>query len=194
MKKWLLIFALPFLIQAEILEVRPRWNAFKCQDLCTPGLKRYFSEVPGVTAIRIDSRAGIAYISFAKNQPFDYNAFRYAASYTGAEILTMWVKVVGRIVHDNQNIFLISRGDGTIFTLLSPVNPIPWGNTPDSIETHFLTPELTAKLLDAEKMQQTLVISGPLFYPRKYTNYLIVADMERVKQGQDLKTFSQQPL
>jgi hypothetical protein len=184
MKKllWASIFSLIAFgqtLQAEIEEIMIRWNAATCLETCIPLLRKSLAAITSVNNLQMNGRSGTAVMGWSPNQPFSYEPFRLASSAAGVRILDMRLRVRGTIAHDIDNFYLVSIGDNARFLLIGPIqangaNYVPYYN----LLTHPLTGPVIAKLLEAERNQQTVSISGPLFLPTHYPRTLIAEQIK----------------
>ncbi len=177
-RKWismlLTLLAFGHSAQAEVEQVIVTWNAFICQNMCTPFLERHLGAIREVTNLQINAASGAAVMSWDPNYPFSYEPFRYASSAAGIRIDSIRLRVRGTISHDNSNLYLVSNGDDARFLLIGPLHPEPGRYIPKySLATHPLPPETQNQLLEAERKGFTVVISGPLFLPHFYPRTLI---------------------
>lgn len=179
------IFLLLFLfsyapwVQSEVEEIIVTWNAFKCQNICTPLIARNFSAIKEVNNLQINAPSGVAVMGWNPNYPFSYEPFRYASAAVGIRINSMRIRVRGTISHDEENIYLVSNGDNARFLLIGPIHPEPGRYLPIySLATHPLSPEARERLLETERKQWTVVISGPLFLPSHYPRTLIAEQVQ----------------
>ena len=191
MKKigWLGLFALLVCINslpAEVEQIEIRWNAFKCLDTCVPLIQRNLLAIKHVTNLQINARSGTAVMGWNPNYPFTYEPFRLASSATGIHIDDVRIRVRGTIAHDGDNFYLVSDGDDARFLLIGPLRPESGRYIPNySLATRPLSVTVKEQLLEAEKNQFTVVISGPLYLPRRYPRTLITEQIKvNVKESQ----------
>ena len=191
MKKigWLGLFALLVCVnslQAEVEQIEIRWNAFKCLDTCVPLIQRNLLAIKHVTNLQINARSGTAVMGWNPNYPFTYEPFRLASSAAGIHIDDVRIRVRGTIAHDGDNFYLVSDGDDARFLLIGPLRPESGRYIPNySLATRPLSGTVKEQLLEAEKNQFTVVISGPLYLPRRYPRTLITEQIKvNVKESQ----------
>lgn len=178
MNKFNLIFILILIIRndlySELEEIQLNWNAIACLETCIPLLERNLRAITPGRDLQINGHQGVARMSWNPDYPFSYEPFRAAFAATGILVREMRVRVRGTIRHDMNNFYLHSTGDGALYVLLGPLNPEPGRYVPKyNIVSYPLSLRLKEELLDAEKNQYTVIISGPLFMPEKYPRTLI---------------------
>lgn len=187
---WTSIFSLVAFgqaLQAEVEEIVIRWNASTCLETCIPLLGKSLAAIASVNNLQMNGRSGTAVMGWNPNQPFSYEPFRLASSAAGVRILDMRVRVRGTIAHDSDNFYLVSIGDNARFLLIGPIqangsNYVPYYN----LLTHPLTGPVVAKLLEAERNQQTVSISGPLFLPTHYPRTLVAEQIKFNKEASQM--------
>lgn len=172
-KRWLSLLLLCFTctqdLRAEIEEIVVTWNAFKCQDTCVQQIQQQLNSIKGVKKINANPSSGAAVIEWDPNVQLSYEPFRYASSAVGIKIISMRVRVKGKISHDGDNMYVISDKDGTRFHLIGPIHTEPGRYIPKySLDTHPLPDNTKEQLMTLEKAGRSVVISGPLFLPSFY--------------------------
>jgi copper chaperone CopZ len=175
---WLSILLLCFTciqeIKAEIEEIVVTWNAFKCQPTCVEQIQQELSGIKGVKNLKINASAGAATMEWNSTYPLSYEPFRYASAAVGIKIISMRVRVKGKISHDSGHVYLISDRDGSRFHLIGPISTEPGRYIPKyNLDTHPLLEETKEQLLVVEKSGRSVVISGPLFLPSFYPLTLV---------------------
>ena len=86
------------------------------------------------------------------------------------------VRATGTLQHTSQQVVLVSEGDNTRFTLLSPVVPMKGQAAEFNLDARQLQPALLKKLLDAEAEHMVATIEGPLFMPERGTALSLVVE------------------
>jgi len=165
-------------LQGEVQSVKFSWTATLCQTSCPKQLEKEFRKIPGVTDVITDFGAGQAELHYQPNAPFSWTPIQRAMQMVGLYIKSMRVKVHGTIVHNSQNVTLVSIGDGTRFEIVNAVIPNTQGqsNTYNLSGARALTPQMRQKFLDAEALGQEATIEGPLFMPHRAPPLQIVAE------------------
>lgn len=170
----MLLLAMSAHLNAEVEMIQIKWNAFKCLNMCTPLIQENLNAIRSVSNVQINAPSGVAVMGWDPNYPFSYEPFRYAAGAVGIKIDEMRIRVRGTITHDANNFYLISTGDGARFLLIGPIHTEPGRYIPRySLETHPLAPQVKEDLLDAERKNFTVLISGPLYLPSHWPRVLI---------------------
>lgn len=162
---------------AEVSDVIITWTAATCQPGCDKLLSQQFGKIYGIATFDINRAAGQANIQWKPNLPFAYYPINAAMRMIGPHINTIRLKVRGKIQHTQDNIKLISEGDGTLFYLISAVNPAPNQYAPTrSVYNRALSLDVRQQLLDAEANKQMVVIDGPLFEPYRSPPLFLVIE------------------
>lgn len=183
MKRILLSLMLVFVqdreLTAEVETVEIRWNAFKCLEPCVALVRENLTAIRTVSNIEIDPQAGIAKMDWDGRYPFSYEPFRAAAGGVGFKIREMRIRVLGKITHDANDFYLVSRGDGARFRLNGPILTQGGRYTPRySLESHPLPPDIKDALLLAERNNFNVLIYGPLFLPSHWPRVLITEEIK----------------
>jgi hypothetical protein len=156
-------------LHAEIEEIVVTWNAFKCQATCAQQIEQQLTGIKGVKNLKVNASSGAAVMQWDPRFPLSYEPFRYASAGVGIKIISMRVRVKGKISHDSGHVYIISEKDGTRFHLIGPIRPEQGRYVPKySLETHPLPDDTKEQLLALEKAGKTVAISGPLFLPSFY--------------------------
>lgn len=174
-------------LHAGVEEVRIQWTPQLCNDICAKNLDHQFKRIYQLEEATVNRAAGLAILKYKPNSPYNYYDIERAMQMIGLTINDIRVTVTGRIKYSDQEVYLISDGDGSQFTLLSPVAPQPkvsvenWN--PDS---HRLSLSTRNELIEASKNGTAVTITGPLFEPeRSPPNWLIVQSMKNAKAEED---------
>lgn len=181
MKSSLVLFQLliPLSLFAEIEMVQIHWNALKCQSTCVAQIEQNLKTIPAVSNIQIDGPSGLATMNWKPNEPFSYDPFRYAAAAVGITIREMRVKVLGKITHEANNLYLVSIRDGTRFQLIGPIYTEPGRYAPKyNMDSHPLSPTVREELLAAERKDEDVQIEGPLYLPSHWPRVLITEQIK----------------
>lgn len=170
----LLFLAIESSLIGEIELVQMRWNAFKCLDPCVALVEQNLRAILAASDFQINGVTGTAAMKWDPKTPFSYEPFRLAAGAIGFKIIEMRVRVRGKVTHEGDNVFLISRGDGTRFMLIGPIQTQPGRYTPRyNLAVHPLTPQMKEQLLQVEKDGSEVLLSGPLYLPSHWSHVLI---------------------
>lgn len=167
------------LSEAEIIRATVRWNPISCDKFCVANLAGQFGKIPAVEAASINQAAGQVDLTYRRNAPFSFDSLNYALAALGLPVMDVRLRVRGIIQHNAQDVFLVSSGDGTRFTLLNPVVPDNSGQAAEfNFYARYLRPPLRQRLLEIESQGETAVIEGPLFMPeRGFTLSLVVESL-----------------
>ncbi len=161
-------------LQAEIEQITIHWNALKCLNTCVPLIERSLQSVQHVSNIQIDSQTGTAIMAWDSNYPFSYEPFKTASATVGIRFNEISLRVKGTIHHETDQFYLTSSKDGSRFLLTAPMLQQPGHSTPRfNTSIRPLAGEAKNQLLEAEKNQLIVEISGPLFLARNNPLILI---------------------
>ncbi len=166
-------------LQAEIVNIVIKWNAFSCANICVSSLQNNLRSINGITDLVINPMAGVAEIEWNPRIPFNFYSFSIASRTIGIRINDVRLRVKGTIFHVGNNIFLNSLGDGSQFLLLGPIQP--QASTyiiQQNVASHPISAELREKLLDAERRQEIVTVEGPLFEPYRYNLTLEIEQID----------------
>lgn len=156
-------------LMAEIETVRIKWTPSLCRlESCIKGLEQQFRRVRGVADVEIDQPGGQTILRWRPDVQFTYPAVYTAMAMIGLSVDDIHLRVRGRIVHDAQNVFLISTGDETRFQLFGPIQAKQLEyNVQYNVIVHPLPDDIRARLLEAEKTRKNVLIEGPLLMPER---------------------------
>lgn len=180
----LLALCLNVFLTAEVEEIILRWNAITCYDTCAPLLERNLLAIKSVRHLQMNARSGVATMGWDPNDPFSYPPFRYASAAAGVTLLDIRLRIRGQIIHDADRYYLTSIGSGERFWILGPLIVEPGRYTPPNVESHRLSAQMKLKLMEAEQLRATVVISGPLLFPYYKYPRTIVAEQIEVPEEQ----------
>ncbi|MGK5593777.1 MAG: hypothetical protein ACSNEK_00265 [Parachlamydiaceae bacterium] len=174
----LILFCLyPISVWCEIEKVSISWTAMFCKTSCVQLLSSHFSRVKGVDDININQQAGIAELKWNPSIPFSYRGLATSMGLLGLSIKDIRVKVKGTVRASGKYYQVISTGDRTPFTLLSPATPYKNAyvvqSNPANRELH---PEMRQRLHEAQLKQELAVVEGPLFMPERSPPLMIVIE------------------
>jgi hypothetical protein len=176
------LLSLCSILNAEIEWITIRWTSSLCLDSCVKGLRARFSQIDGVADVYIDQAAGQAKLKWKPNKTFSYTPIHGAMAMIGLYIKDIHMKVHGTIMHDRQNVYLISSGDNTRFQLLGPVQVNTTGYSMQASATsHPLTNETKSLLLDVENKKGSVSIEGPLFQAWRAPPLYLITDQVNVQ-------------
>jgi len=171
-----------FSLKAEIQEIVMKWNALLCLNTCEPFLSQQLNNIPNLSSVRIDPRAGTAIMKWKPEYPFSYEPFNLATRTVGIRIADFRMKIRGTIRQVQDNFYIISAGDNTTFLLLGPVRVTPNRYIVEqNIASHPLSADIRLKLLKLATDQQMVIIEGPLFEPLRYLLMLVVEQLKLPK-------------
>ncbi|MCB1111918.1 MAG: cation transporter [Chlamydiales bacterium] len=163
-------------IMAEIERVTIRWKPAFCPASCAQGLEKSLSGIREVAEVNVQLEAGQANLRWKPNQKFSYDQINRAMRMIGVSVQEINVSVRGTIEHSSREVELVSLGDNTRFTLLSPIQPtVDQSVARNNPESYQLTESTRERLIAAEKDDRIITIQGPLFEPfRAPPLYLII--------------------
>lgn len=166
-------------LDAEIVWVTLSWKPAKCAPTCYSVLERRLSDIPAVAEVKFNYAKQMAQLRWKPNEPYDDRVVRTPVAWSGLEIKDISIKVRGTITHDDNNVYLESLGDGTLFPLVSPPTPESLRyvvkNNPSSYQLHE---SLENELLDAEDNFEIVTIEGTLITPFRPPVHLIVENIQ----------------
>lgn len=181
-RQWLMFMLLGWslLLQAEVQEVVIRWDAATCLDVCIPLFENNLKSIKAVKSVQLNARAGLGIITWDPNAEFSYEPFNLASRGSGVRMTDFRVRVKGTVVHDQDNFYVASIGDGTRFQIIGPLASVPGRYMIDAnVANHPVPGNMQAELLDAQQDGRPVTVEGPLFLPTTY--YLtIVGDTVKV--------------
>lgn len=183
MKKTILALLLFFTsnsLRCEVEQIKITWNAVKCQNSCIRQIKEDFSAIKEVTHFDMNPDGGEATMNWNPNTPFSYEPFRYAAAAVGISINSMRLTVIGTLSHDADNIYLISKDDGSRFQLLPPIQTNSGRYTNRSMANYPFSPQTRQELLDLELKRAVVKVSGPMYLPSFKPNVLIIERLSQI--------------
>lgn len=159
----LLFLSISLDISAEIQRVTIKWNAALCFATCERDLTIAFRNVPAIQGFKIDPQAGVAEVKWNPSVPFNFPAFSAISRATGMRFKEIRVQASGQIKQEGQNMYLISRGDGTHFLLMNPLEGEPGRCLVGSNLNQNTSSELTQRLLQAQASHQLVTVEGALY-------------------------------
>lgn len=165
---------------AEVQEVRIQWTPQLCNDICIRNLEKQFRRIYQVDEISMNRSAGQALLKYKEKGTYNYGPINTAMAMIGLTINDIHIKVRGHVKATDREVFLISDGDASVYTLMSPVRPEPGKSVENwSPFTHPLTVQHRNQLIEAGRAGKAVTLSGPLFEPeRSPPNYLIVQEIK----------------
>lgn len=172
-----LCLAHSFRLHAEIEQITLKWTPGLCQSSCMRSLEQQFKNIKGVVNTHLNGPLGQGDLTWDPNTAFSYRSIEMAMALIGLGINDIRLRVKGNITHDERNIILISSSDHTHFFLLNNISIVPNQYVEEnSAFNRLLTPQTRTQLLNAERNQQTVTISGPLFQPENSPPLFLVID------------------
>lgn len=173
----------PAVTNAEIQQVVIKWTPGLCTASCIAGLDKAFKKIDAVASTSLDQAAAQAVLQWKPNYPFSYTPIDYAMNAIGLYVTEFRMKVRGTIIHDKTNVFLVSLGDNTSFTLLSPTIPAPsQAASLYNVESYQLTPQLRERLIATEAQHQVVSIAGPIFTPWLSPPLLLIVESLNIEK------------
>jgi hypothetical protein len=166
-------------IHSEVEEVIFKWNAAICRATCIPFIAKQLEDMPQVTEFRLEAHTGIAYVHWNPKVEFSFGYFNFASRAAGIRIEDIRVRVKGTIIHDHDDIYIISSGDNTHFKVVGNLKThVNQYTIQANVANHLFSEKQFERLLDAEEKREIVTIEGPLFEPQK--NYLTIVS-EKIK-------------
>lgn len=156
-------------LTAEVEQVTLKWNPIPCTHECPRLLQDRLAKAKGVASVEMHAEMGNAVMVWDKKIPFSFVPLNWALRYVGVREKGLFVKVSGYLKGAGAQWTLTSRGDNTVFVLFNravPVNPPQYINLYNPTN-RVLTPDLVAKLEEAKRSNQVVVIEGPIFMPER---------------------------
>lgn len=151
---------------SEIKVISFNWTPGLCPQNCEVELERQLRTVPEIENVVINQNGGR--ISWKPDLQFSFVPINQASRMTGIRILTTRIKVKGKIEESMGNFYIVSSGDNTRIQLLGPIEAsVDRYVIQQNIDSHPLTPNIRAQLMEAEKKKQLVSIDGPLFEPER---------------------------
>lgn len=150
------------------MKITAAWDPIECEKSCLFNLQKEFSSTHKVADLDIRKDSGIVTFRWLPTVPFDFTVIKRAFQLVGLGLQTVDIELRGVVKwKDDNNVTLLSIGDGTVFQLIGPllfkqnsyVNP---GNK----ASYPIEGELKANLQKASREQKVVVIKGTLFMPR----------------------------
>lgn len=171
-------------LQAEIQEIILRWDAATCREECIPYLDSQIKAIPGVSQYEINSKTGVAQISWKPTTEFSYGYFNLASRMAGPRILDFRIKVRGTVLQGENGIFLASLGDNTRFLLIGPLKTDPHQYTINAnLANHPLPERWKKRLLESARRQELITVEGTLFEPTRYIATIVVEQISYPKDA-----------
>ena len=169
---------------AEVERIMISWNTVICDGICNQRIRTSLLKIKPVVDVQINDTQGVANLLWDSKYPFEYEPFRFAAGEAGIRFNDMRLKVKGKIVTNDKNIFLISDIDLARFLLIGPTKIDPYRYVvPNNIASHPIPAQMEAQLLNARDLNQSVLISGPLFLPRTYDRTLIIEQIQILQES-----------
>lgn len=177
--------ATPFLF-GEIQEVTVRWDGRSCWESCQEGLKRAFQKIPGVAEVQMSQ--GQALLRWKPQSGFSFQQINSSVRLVGVPFQGIWLKVRGTVRGAGGRMELVSLGDNTVFTLMSPMQVAPNKTmTPQSLQSYRLDDKSQQQLAYNEQTYRLVTVSGRLFHPyNSPPNYLIIEQLEAAAPPQPI--------
>lgn len=185
-----LIASVSFLnpLVAEIETVVLKWDQGFCSRSCALGLERQLTAIRDVAEVKLDAPQDQATLRWKPNARFAFDpidrATRQIGVPFGSDTNEIMITVRGTIRHTNREVTLISIGDGTVFTILSPPSSATGQSAIlNNIQTLTLSPDTRRELILAEEEFKIVTISGPLFQPERSPPNFIVAQQVNIPKS-----------
>jgi hypothetical protein len=156
-------------LQAEVEQVILTWNPIPCNYACPKNLQDRLQKAKGVASVDMQASDGRAIMVWDTHIPFSFVPLNFALRYVGVREKSLRVKVSGYVHGSGANYSITSRGDNTNFVLFNravPANPPQYNNLYNPTN-RVLSKDQIAKLEDAKKGKQVVVIEGPIFMPER---------------------------
>jgi len=174
-----LLFAFHFL-QAEIIEVSAAWNPGLCNAKCVQLLQNQFAKNPAIQEMQFNGSQGVAVFRWKPGAPYSFAPINTAMRMVGPRMIWLRAKVSGKIMGTAPRFVLVSTGDNTRFSLVSPAQPTANQMTNQyNIDSRLISPEMATQLAEIQHANKIVTISGPFFQPeRSPPNQLIVQEIK----------------
>lgn len=177
----LLLAASP--IYGEIQSVIVKWRPGFCLKPCEDNLRKKIAAAPQVAESDVPEGASQATIRWKPNMRFSYQTLNFLIKGAGVKADQVFMTVRGNIQHDSRHVYLVSQGDGTRFTLLSPiyVSPDPsQSQTRSNVDSYNLSDKARAELLKNEQEHRLVTVKGLLLDPWRYVELYLIMDSHSV--------------
>lgn len=175
-----------FLVQplhSEIQTITVRWTPGFCLEPCEETLRQKLASAPQVAESDVPPGASQATIRWKPDKKFSYQTLNFLIKGAGVKANQVLISVRGQIRHDNDDVFLVSQGDGTRFTLISPiyVSPDPsQGQVRHNLDSHKLSARTREELLNNEREDKIVTVKGLLFDPWRYVELYLIMDSHTI--------------
>lgn len=185
-KALIFIYLLLFspLLHAEILEVFVSWNSYSCDQKCAEMIRNKFENMKQVESVNFNPSAGNIRLKWNPTSPFSYQIIKTQLQMVGVGLNELRVRARGRGVQAGKSVVLVSSGDNTRFTLISPLKARPeeYIALPDGSNLE-LAPSLQEKVLTAAAEDKVIVVEGPIYQGhRSPPLYLITSRLQIEKK------------
>ena len=171
-------------LHSEIVEVFVSWNSYSCDEKCSQLLKKKFEGMKQVESVTLNSSAGNARLKWNPKSSFSYQAVKAPLQMVGVGLNELRVRVRGKGVVQGNGAALLSLGDNTRFTLISPIRARPgeYVALPDGSNLE-LSQNLQEKVVKASEEDKVVVVEGPIYQGhRSPPLYLIVSRLQVEKK------------
>lgn len=161
----------------EIVWVKIYWQPTQCPS-CFAVLQRRFDALEAVARADFNFALSMADLRWKPNQPYEDRLVRTPVAWAGLTLRDVRIKLRGTIVHDGQNVYIVSIGDGTSFPLVSQPSTSSKYFVQSAISSYALDPVVKEQLLAAQASFQVVSIEGTLINPYRPPVYLMVEKLE----------------
>jgi len=165
------------LLSAEIEQVGLYWKQGVCKDNCAMLLHKRLLETKGVARVSLNADGGEASLNWVPGEPFSYRDVKRPMQRVGLGLEEIWVKVRGSIQKTSKGLKLVSFGDNTTFTLISPMpEGERQGQKRKSLGLRRLDDFTKEKLLIGTQGDQLVTVEGPLLSPHRAPPYYLIIE------------------
>lgn len=172
---------------AEIQRIIVHWQGPACTPSCVALLTQKLQGISGVASVTVTPAAQTAELSWNSLYPFNYLRLKWAVKSVHPGVVDIRVVVRGVIQFQNNQFWIVSIGDNTMFTLIGP--PIvPPGAQSQYYSPYYSQPSnplsvpMQQALLSGMQQQRVALVQGLLYSPEGGSgNLLIVENVQFVQ-------------
>lgn len=160
-----------------------RWTPGFCLAPCEETLRQKLAASPDVAESDVPAGASQATIRWKPDKKFNYQLLNFLIKGAGVKANQVLISARGQIRHDKNEVYLVSQGDNTRFTLLSPiyVSPDPTqGQVRHNLDSYKLSARTREELINNEKEDKIVTVKGLLLDPWRYVELYLIMDSHSV--------------
>ncbi|CRX38065.1 hypothetical protein [Estrella lausannensis] len=166
-------------LHSEIQTIRVDWTPGFCLAPCEETLRQKLAASPNVAKSDVPPGASQATIRWKPDKKFSYQTLNFLIKGAGVKINQVFITAQGKIRHDSNDVYLVSQGDNTRFTLLSPIyvsmNPTQ-GQVGHNLDSYKLSASVREELINNQKEDKIVTVKGVLFDPWRYGELYLIMD------------------